>query len=791
MALSIYQNLYSLSSQRYLGVNQSGLGKSIERLSSGLRINHASDDASGLAISEKMRGQISGLKRARMNAQDGISYLQTAEGAMEQSSSILQRMRELAVQASNGTYTTNDRLEIQKEVDQLKDELNRISTSTEFNTRKLINGDGTAVWSSDSPLLSAIVRSPAQEGNYEIQMSVRPGTNQIQKSNIFTLRDGAIGAEMSSANTTNVVSVSNPSGLSSTTQTGAIPVTVTSASLTAAATTVAGIFSQSGSSWTYGSTTAAATNVNATGKSGYIEIEILQDHSTADLTGVSYRARFIDAATGTVGAWENVTNTLTGSLTHTFTVDGAGIQFGVDITNNKMQKGDKLLLTTSSMDTDPAVAAGGTDLAISGGGTIKLGNGPTITYSSKGTLTPADNGDGLVDTKAVTVYLAEMDAKTGNVNIGNITLNFKETPVDTTGTPSGDGGVTVAGTFNLSILGSGEAATTTTKLKDLAQFTDSDGTNIFDIKQELTIYGNGTSVVVHLEGNDTIATVIDKLNNAIVSKLGMGSDDSQANANLARFVSIPDSTGWGTIKGTMLIQTALTGSQGELHFIGDQRLIDGLGFAQVQQSSNNESTVTIRDAHTGNLIGTETTGDDRIYTLIDGMEVVLDSRAGVVGKWDQTTNSMKFTSNDTLANTKMHLHVVDTRTSLQIGANKGQDLNVSIPQLDVEGLGLENTTMVTQDLAQNAISQIDRALTMVVSARATVGAQVSRLEYTIQNLDTARENLVTSESRIMDLDVAEESANFANAQVLVQSGIAMLAQANQMPQMALSLIRGS
>jgi flagellin len=380
-----------------------------------------------------------------------------------------------------------------------------------------------------------------------------------------------------------------------------------------------------------------------------------------------------------------------------------------------------------------------------------------------------------------------MDEKTGNVNIGNITFNFKEAaPL----TANGTSGVTVSGTLSLAIQGGGEAATTTTRLNDLKQFVDADGNNVFDIKQELTLYGNGTSVVVHLEGNDTIATVVDKLNDAIVNKLGMGSDDSQVNKNLVRYITMPDDTGWGTIKGTMLIQTALTGKQGDLHFIGDQRLIDGFGLATVQESANNESTVTIRDAHTGKLVGTEVTGDDRIYTLIDGLEVVLDSRAGVETRWDPATNSMIFASNPDLINNTMHLHVVDNRTSLQIGANKGQDLNVSIPQLDIIGLGLEDTTIITQDLARDAIGEIDRALSMVVSARATVGAQVSRLEYTIQNLATAAENLTTSESRIRDLNVAEESAAFANNQILVQAGVAMLAQANQLPQIALTLIRG-
>ena len=113
----------------------------MEKLSSGFRINRAGDDAAGLAISEKMRGQIRGLNQASRNAQDGISLIQTAEGALNETHAILQRMRELAVQASTDTNTPADRAEIQKEIDQLATEITRISTDTEFNTQTLMDGE--------------------------------------------------------------------------------------------------------------------------------------------------------------------------------------------------------------------------------------------------------------------------------------------------------------------------------------------------------------------------------------------------------------------------------------------------------------------------------------------------------------------------------------------------------------------------------------------------------------------------------------------------------------------------
>ncbi|WP_275262389.1 flagellin [Paenibacillus tepidiphilus] len=136
----INHNIASLNTQRQLSVNTTNQSKNIEKLSSGLRINRAGDDAAGLAISEKMRGQIRGLDQASRNSQDAISMIQTAEGALNETHSILQRMRELAVQSANGTNTDSDRKSIQDEVNQLADEINRIGNTTEFNTQKLING---------------------------------------------------------------------------------------------------------------------------------------------------------------------------------------------------------------------------------------------------------------------------------------------------------------------------------------------------------------------------------------------------------------------------------------------------------------------------------------------------------------------------------------------------------------------------------------------------------------------------------------------------------------------------
>ena len=138
--MRINNNLMAMNTHRQLGAAGANGARSMEKLSSGLRINKAGDDAAGLAISEKMRGQIRGLNQASRNAQDGISLIQTAEGALNETHSILQRMRELSVQAATDTNTSIDRGEIKKEIDQLATEITRIADTTEFNTKNLLGG---------------------------------------------------------------------------------------------------------------------------------------------------------------------------------------------------------------------------------------------------------------------------------------------------------------------------------------------------------------------------------------------------------------------------------------------------------------------------------------------------------------------------------------------------------------------------------------------------------------------------------------------------------------------------
>lgn len=171
----INHNMNALNAHRNMGVNNTNAGKSMEKLSSGLRINRAGDDAAGLAISEKMRGQIRGLEQSSRNAADGISMIQTAEGALNETTNILQRMRELAVQASNDTNTASDREEIQKEIDALTEEVDRIANNTEFNTQKLLNGNKSGV---GGDVVNEAVQ--ATQGKFEVEVKNLQNGNKLK-----------------------------------------------------------------------------------------------------------------------------------------------------------------------------------------------------------------------------------------------------------------------------------------------------------------------------------------------------------------------------------------------------------------------------------------------------------------------------------------------------------------------------------------------------------------------------------------------------------------------------------
>lgn len=191
----INHNLSAIYSHRQLKFNNASLEKSVEKISSGIRINHAGDDASGLAVSEKMRSQIRGLRRAAMNAEDDISFIQTTEGYLGNTQNVLQRIRELSVQAANGIYTSEDRTQIQVEVSQLIDEIDRIASHAQFNQLNMLTGR----YAKDSNTTPATA-----------SMWFHIGANMDQRERIFisTMTSKALG--LKNAATGDLLSLSTP-----------------------------------------------------------------------------------------------------------------------------------------------------------------------------------------------------------------------------------------------------------------------------------------------------------------------------------------------------------------------------------------------------------------------------------------------------------------------------------------------------------------------------------------------------------------------------------------------------
>jgi len=193
----INHNLSAMFANRSLGVTNNSIQKETEKLSSGMRINRAGDDASGLAVSEKMRSQIRGLNRASKNAQDGISFIQTTEGYLQESQDIVQRLRELSVQASNGIYTSEDRMQIQVEVSQLVDEVDRIASHAQFNGLNLLTG-----------------RFARENGENSVTGSMwfHIGANMDQRTRVYigTMSSKALGLRNIGDNS--ILSLSSPDG---------------------------------------------------------------------------------------------------------------------------------------------------------------------------------------------------------------------------------------------------------------------------------------------------------------------------------------------------------------------------------------------------------------------------------------------------------------------------------------------------------------------------------------------------------------------------------------------------
>ncbi len=761
MALSIVNNPTAIGAQGGVNSVNSKLAKTIKSLSTGLRINTAADDASGLAVSEKLRAQISGLNKAATNAQDAISMLQTAEGAMGSMTSMVQRIRELAVQAGDPAYTSNDRAMLQLEVDQLKQEIDRVSSSTEFNTKKLLNGDAAALWSASNGDIEAIIKGAAAEGNYKISYDVDPGKNSVYKSNIMRLGEG----EMSYDINTNGTSITKFDNIQGMLRGSDMTIKVKGT----AATTASAVFTGGTGGMNSAAMTAAGfetASAAATGANSYsIEFEAVGDR-TASGTG-QIRFRVMNTKTGEISEWATAAVNSAGAV-----LNASAISTGlVGISKAVLSSAAATFTATAAWTNGDKmlVSVAGARAANSAGASIQIGSTGSTLHITAGATS---------EDKQLThvIHTAQMD-KAGNVYYGQMDITLER-------------GKVVSGTGTIDILGTGDVASKYTKLSQLAQFTNSDGRMILSNTQEISIYaGNGKTAKITLEGSDTIADLESKLTAALVEQLDMGADNTNTaattvNNNLVKYVETPTG-GDHAVEGTFVIQSAVLGEKSNLTFVGDEAVLSALGITQIQEAADSALNVRVTDAHTGEFIGEDVVTDNRLRNVIQGVDVIINPESAA----DVNFINGKMVFTDKLGAEEAFLHIKDNSTKAAVGANEGQVIDISIGRLDTVGMGIDGINVATFNDAQKAITKLDMALEQISAARAIAGAQMNRLEYTITNLNTTRENMVSAESRIRDLDIAQASSDLAAQQVLLQSATAMLAQANQIPSYAAQLLQ--
>ena len=755
MSLRINQNVVALSTYGNLNQTSNRLEKSIEKLSSGLRINRAADDAAGLAISEKMRRQIRGLNRAVLNAQDGISMIQTAEGAMNESHSILHRMRELAIQSSNDTLTSGDRLEIQKEVVQLRDDLDRIARNTEFNTKKLLDGSQTALISASSDSVDGIVSgNPSNAGgDYSVSIALlHAGISEMQRTQIFALNDSSGNLADGSTQLQSIAQFYNANGV-----------------------------------FVLGTPVNLSLNGNAKTTSVTLDAQMTLDNLAAT---------FQNAINSTSGL------ALKNSRVATINTAQSGVA-GL---------GGYLELVSGSVGEPGAISVSGDQAVIDA-----LGMAVTReAANNRVELTLKDNFGNVRQVRT------ETDRATGLLN--GIDVVFDSQPAQIAGTSGLEAGLKISAAggelFNLSIGTSTVAVTISSgywTMEGLARSLNS------QIETAITggaddLLGLSASVV---EGEVRLSyekpsTASNSLNTSINISGASNSTLGFMNGFYSGFVDGSKDTSkteWGF---SMFVDTAKY-----------SLLVAGAPMIITVQDGINSAQITIITAIQG--LANLTDADMKSFRLFQASAHAALEAASVAVRIDQHAGAMAFTSlrvgtqnNDNAAayssmvslvmtstittfmnnmfglkegttkgsgDTNFRMHVVNNQPQFQIGADQGQSMQVGIADMTAKALGVDKLDMTSVAGAQKALGKLNKAIDIVSAERSKLGSFQNRLEYAVNNLRTTHTNLSAAESRIRDADIASEMIEFTRNQIVSQSGTAMLAQANLIPQGVLQLLQ--
>ena len=838
--MRIYHNIPALTAYNALNSTNNAMEKTIEKLSTGLRINSAADDAAGFAISEKMRAQISGLEIAVRNTQDATSMLQTAEGALGETNSMLQRMRELAVQASNDTLTSQDRSYIQLEINQLADQIDRIAKTTQFNKKRLLDGSSAGITSTSNINVKAYVNGSLREidqfgqkksfeGNFRIKVNVDPnqtGKGQVQKSSVMTIKHPNVITSVSKLTSKGVTDVTVDNLPAANYKVSAVAAETT--------TTVTGAygfkdaadgtqkFAADVSDYFNFGTPASANNANilftVTSMSGdeqegtiilSAQSNILKadgsvdsatmDNITLKLTGGQIASGPIELGK-LVGVSETDTN-----YADALTLDYAGGDFA------DFSTGSKFVLNVRGNDDSTEVVGiqvvGDQDLdwpdAWYNATTETAETDSNYQYSSANDKYAAGTDKPLVGQP--TIYnIDKSQTQNKQLHFRNFYLNSENGTVY-----NGDVILTTDDNFadaaeddelaSFTAAYIGKTAVGDTKLRDLNTFWNSSGVFMLDTPKTITItQGDGASTNVTLYGTDTLNELKTKLNDAIANGLGQakylteGTDSNKfcTFVEKTQGVEMP-SQGLETVAGTFIFRSLLPGSAGDLTFSGDEDLINSLAFNVVQESSTTAFVASIYDAHTGIPVDGATNvkvSDNRLIGVLHpNVDIEFSPTANIKATWSDSEENFLLTADTDTYDAV--IHIVDSSTVFQIGANEGEDIAIDIGNMTAGALGVTNINVATRETASKSIGQIDAAINKVSTQRAKIGAYQNALEYTSENLTTTLTNLTAAESRIRDADMAQTMMEFVKLQILNQSGTSMLSQANQLPQSVLSLLQ--
>ena len=866
--MMIANNFPAFTAFNSLNSNNNKLQKTIKALSTGLRINSASDDAAGLAISEKMRSQISGLNAAIRNSQDGISFLQTAEGALEQINSMLQRMRELSVQAANDSLTSNDRQYVQLEIDELKKQIDKISKTTQFNKKKILDGSSGASWSSSDSNLKAVINGSltymdsfgekvSNEGNYKIEIEASGGQAQVLKSNIMPIK--AISYDNSEWTEININEGTDTKGATSgegwTFENGLLSIEqdgVYSIFGTGVATTNHVVIKSGVNATVLLRNANIQTSGYAFNMAGATVDMYLRGDNTLKCTGGIHGAGLQTSSSSylTISSADGDFST-TGKLLAVGSTHGAGIGGSCDAVGGGDNDGGTIVIKGGTIDAQGGLAAAGigggsyggsipgsyTSIRIDGGKIKATGGVGGAGIGTAGRIGHRSNSG------SITIYGGEIEAAGGVITDSNIYSGRYASGAGIGGGGSFDSGkirinnsasITATGYIESGqtvSIGCGEGGTERDvtyfddarpaardlpdlpepenieeylTLSEIPNFFNSSGVNVSTQPKTLTIsQGDGKAASVTLYSQDTIKDVAKKINDAIAYDLGQVkyTDDSSKFCTLSsgtknsesiyRREAIYDSSknliGYED-SSTMLVRSAIAGKAGELYFSGDEDLLKALGFNTIQESQEAEYTASVYDAHSGKTIATDVKATSPSFKglITPNIDVDVDPMAGLKSTWNEDAKKFVLSRNETYSAV---LHLKDASTVFQIGANEGEEFIVQIGDVSCDALGVSAVNVLTRETASHAITAIDSAIDKISSQYAKIGAYENALEHTMTNLTVASANLTESESRIRDLDMAKEYMELVKLQIIIQSGTSMLAQANQLPNSVLSLMR--